>query len=213
MVAAHTPAHTRQSKIHTSLTKCANTKQTSNRRCNHKDRQTSDQKGTHTSTHTSTQPDDNNMPLRFWKKETDLTQLKARVRRLEASRKNLATLRDVVKHWNDMATGNGMMRRIKAQELWRKETDSVLLEIMKDITIIERKLNGLCPLGSELEAISERATSGSEDSIRTIEQDGSSVPLSPSTVPSTFTKRKGNGLERVALSTDALRLSPPGDNA
>ena len=153
------------------------------------------------------------MPLRFWKKETDLTQLKARVRRLEAGRKNLATLKDVVKHWNDMATGNSLMQRVTAQELWRKETDGVLLEIMKDITIIERKLFGLCPLGSELEAMSERATSGSESSICTVEQDASSVPLSPSTLPYTFTKRKGNGIERMALDTDGLRLYPPESNA
>jgi hypothetical protein len=159
------------------------------------------------------QTDDTKMPLRFWKKETDLTQLKARVRRLEAGRKNLATLKDVVKHWNDMATGNGLMQRVTAQELWRKETDGVLLEIMKDITIIERKLFGLCPLGSELEAMSERATSGSESSICTVEQDASFVPLSPSTLPSTFTKRKGNGIERTALDTDGLRLSPPESNA
>jgi hypothetical protein len=152
------------------------------------------------------------MPLHFWKKETDLTQLKARVRCLETGRKNLATLKDAVKYWNDMATGNGLMRRIKAQELWRKETDGVLLEMMKDITIIERKLFGLCPLGSELEAMSERATSGSESSIRTVEQDASSVPLSPLSVPSTFTKRKGDGIERTALDTDGLRLSRPESN-
>jgi hypothetical protein len=155
----------------------------------------------------------NNMPLRFWKKETDLTQLKARVRRLETGRKNLATLKDVVKHWNDMATGNGLMGRIIAQELWREKTDGVLQDIMRDMTIIERKLFGLCPFGSELEAMSERATSESESSIRTVEQDASSVPLSPFSTPSTFTKRKGDGIERTALDTDGLRLSRPESNA
>jgi hypothetical protein len=153
------------------------------------------------------------MPLHFWKKEADLAKLKARVRHLETGRKNLATLKDVVKHWNDLATSNGLMRRIRAQELWRKETDSNLLEIMKDITIIEWKLLGLCPLSSEPEAMSERATSGSESSIRTVEQDASSVPLSPLSVPSTFTKRKGDGIERTALDTDGLRLSRPESNA
>jgi hypothetical protein len=153
------------------------------------------------------------MHLRLWKKETDLTQLKARVRRLETGRKNLATLKDVVQHWNDMATGNGLMRRITAQEAWRKKTDDVLQEIMRDMTIIERKLVGLCPLGSELEAMSDRATSGSESSIRTVEQDSSPVPLSPLSTPSTFTKRKGDGIERTALDTDGLRLSRPESNA
>jgi hypothetical protein len=136
------------------------------------------------------------MPFRFWKKQTDLDLLKARVQRLETGRKNLATLKDVVNHWNDMAAGNGLTRRIIAQEHWRKETDGVLMEIMKDITIIERKLTGLCSLGSEPESMSEGTTIGSGQSIRTIEQiNAPSSPLSPSSVPSTFTKRKGNGIE------------------
>lgn len=117
-----------------------------------------------------------------------------------------------------MASGNGMMRRIRAQERWQKRTDVVLMEIMRDITILEQKLNGLCPLGTELEATSERATTGSGQSIRTIEQESaclnaSSSPLSPSSVPFTFTKRKGNGIERTALDTDGLRLSRAGSNA
>lgn len=159
-----------------------------------------------------------NMPFCFGAKQTDLAQLNARLGRLEAGRKDLVTLKDVVKHWNDMASGNGMMRRIRAQERWQKKTDVVLMEIMRDITILERKLNGLCPLGSELETMSERATSGSRQSIRTIEQghtslNASSSPLSPSSVPSTFTKRKGNGIERTALDTDGLRLPRTGSNA
>jgi hypothetical protein len=175
---------------------------------------TTRQKENQTDFQISRPPDNNsNMPLHFWKKEADLAKLKARVRHLETGRKNLATLKDVVKHWNDLATSNGLMRRIRAQELWRKETDSNLLEIMKDITIIEWKLLGLCPLSSEPEAMSERATSGSESSIRTVEQDASSVPLSPLSVPSTFTKRKGDGIERTALDTDGLRLSRPESNA
>jgi hypothetical protein len=158
------------------------------------------------------------MRLRLWKKETDLSQLKARVRSLETDRKKLASLKEVVKHWNDMVAGNSLNRRIIAQETWRKETNAVLLEIMKDITIIERKLNGLCPLGSEAEAISDRTTSGSGQSISTVEHEYASTtapssPLSPSSVPSTFTKRKGNGMERTALDTSGLRLSPIGSSA
>ena len=153
------------------------------------------------------------MRLRLWKKETDLSQLKARVRRLESGRKDLATLKDVMRHWDDMAARNGIIRRFTAQENWRKETNAVLLEIMRDITIMERKLNGLCPLASDLEAMSERTTSRSGQSISTVEQDSDSSnapqsPLSSESVPSTFTKRKGNGVERTALDTDGLRLSP-----
>jgi type I site-specific restriction endonuclease len=164
------------------------------------------------------QPDNNNMRLRLWKKETDLSQLKARLKRLECSRKDFTTLTDVIKLWDNMASGNGMLRRITAQENWRKETNAVLLEIMKDITIIERKLNGLCPLASDLEAMSGRTTSESCQSTSTVEQDyGSSnappSPLSPESVSSTFTKRKGNGIERTALETDGLRLSPTGSGA
>ena len=158
------------------------------------------------------------MRLRLWKKETDLSQLKARVRRLESGRKDLATLKDVMRHWDDMAARNGIIRRFTAQENWRKETNAVLLEIMRDITIMERKLNGLCPLASDLEAMSGRTTSESGQSISTVEQVyGSSnappSPLSPESVPSTFTKRKGNGIERTALETDGLRLSPTGSDA
>lgn len=38
------------------------------------------------------------MPFCFGTKQTDLAQLNARVRRLEAGRKHLVTLKDVVKH-------------------------------------------------------------------------------------------------------------------
>lgn len=155
-----------------------------------------------------------NMPFHFWSKQTDLAELKTRVRRLETGRRNLATLKDVVKHWNDMATGNEMMQRIGAQERWQKNTDDVLLDLMKEVTIIEWRLNRMCPLGSDFDAISERTTSGSGQLIRTIAQEPaspneSSSPVSPLSLPSTFTKRKGDGIERMALDTNGLRLSRP----
>jgi len=105
-----------------------------------------------------------------------------------------------------------MMRRMKDLEHWRKDTERVLLELVKEITIIERKLNRLCPLGSEVDAMSERATTGSGQSICAVAQENaspnaSSSPVSPQSLPSSFTKRKGDGIERMALDTNGLRLS------
>lgn len=85
------------------------------------------------------------MPLRLWLKRSKRKQLETRVRRLEKEKKRFATTLDVCNHWNEMASANGLTRRIAALETWQENTDIVLLRLMEDLTVAERKLNRILP--------------------------------------------------------------------
>lgn len=106
-----------------------------------------------------------------------------------------------------MASGNGLTRRIHALETWQENTDIVLLRLMKDITIAERKLNQILPLDEGDDDAASKQTSTASDSSLDISSENNVGPtLSLGETPVTFTRRKSNSAERVTLDGSGLRL-------
>lgn len=165
------------------------------------------------SVHNSTTTISNNikindkMPFGFWtkNKKADFANMKHRVCRLEDSNTCLATKVYVCNHWRKMAETNGLTRRLQALEQKQKDMDAVLLQLMVDVTIAERKLDKVLPF-DETEARSESVHVPKAKDAR------SNTPpnLSPLELPTTFIRCRGNSAERTALDTETLRLSQPG---
>ena len=150
------------------------------------------------------------MSLRLWPKRSKRKQLETRVRRLEKEKKRFATTLDVCNYWNEMASGSGLTRRIAALETWQENTDTVLLRLMQDLTIAERKLNKMLPRDDgDDDATSERACTAGASSLDVSSENnvGPSPMLLPRETPVTFTRRKSDGAERVTLDGSGLRLS------
>lgn len=115
-----------------------------------------------------------------------------------------------------MASGSGLARRIAALETWQEKTDLVLLRLMRDVTVAERKLNGILPGGDsdeqeeEDEGTSKRSSSTTGTPSLDVSSDNNAGPtLSPGETPVTFTRRKSNSAERVTLDGSGLRLPEP----
>lgn len=153
---------------------------------------------------------DDNMPFHFWtqNKKADFANLKHRVCRLEDANTCLATKVYVCNHWRKMAETNGLTRRLQALEQKQKDMDAVLLQLMVDVTIAERKLDKVLTF-DETEAKSESVHVSKTEDAR------SNTPpnLSPLELPTTFTRRRGNSVERTTLDTESLRLSRAGRHA
>jgi hypothetical protein len=152
------------------------------------------------------------MPLRLWPKRSKRKQLETRVHRLEKERKRFTTTLDVCNHWNEMASANGLTRRIVALETWQENTDTVLLRLMKDLTVAERKLNRILPGDdgdNDDDATSKRLSAAGTSSLGVSGENnvGLSPMLAPGETPVTFTRRKSDGAERVTLDGSGLRLS------
>lgn len=150
------------------------------------------------------------MPLRLWPKRSKRKSLETRIRRLEKDKNRFATTIDVCNYWNEMASGSGLTRRIHALETWQENTDIVLLRLMKDITIAERKLNQILPLDEGDDDAASKQTSIASDLSLDISSENNVGPtLSPGETPVTFTRRKSNSAERVTLDGSGLRLPGP----
>jgi hypothetical protein len=147
------------------------------------------------------------MPLRLWPKRSKRKSLETRVRRLEKDKTRFATTLDVCNYWNEMASGNGLTRRIAALETWQENTDLVLLRLMKDVTVAERKLNQFLPGGDGDDDKSSKRSSSARTSSLDVSSDNNVGPtLAPGETPVTFTRRKSNSAERVTLDGTGLRL-------
>ena len=153
------------------------------------------------------------MPLRLWPKRSKRKNLETRVRRLEKEKKRFTTTLDVCNHWDEMASANGLTRRIAALETWQENTDTVLLRLMEDLTVAERKLNRILP-GDDSDGGDEDEKSGRSAFAGTSSLDvssennvGPSPMLAPGETPVTFTRRKSDSAERVTLDGSGLRLS------
>ena len=158
------------------------------------------------------------MPLRLWPKRSKRKQLETRTRRLEKKKKRFATTLDVYNHWNETASGNGLTRRIAALENWQENTDTVLLWLMKDLTVAERKLNRFLPVDDDNDddnddddddKVTSKRSSTAATSSLDVSSDNNVGPdpmLSPGGTPLTFTRRKSNSAERVTLDGSGLRL-------
>lgn len=151
------------------------------------------------------------MPLRLWPKRSKRKNLETRVRRLEKEKKRFATTLDVCNHWNEMASANGLTRRIAALETWQENTDIVLLRLMEDLTVAERKLNRILPGddSDDDDATSKRSSAAETSSVDVPSDNivGPGSMLAPGETPVTFTRRKSDGAERVTLDGSGLRLS------
>jgi hypothetical protein len=149
------------------------------------------------------------MPLRLWPKRSKRKQLESRVRRLEKEKKRTTAL-DVCNHWNEMASGSGLTRRIAALEAWQENTDTVLLRLMKDMTVAERKLNRILPEDQDNDGdLTSKRSSTAGISSLDVSSDNNVGPgpmLLPGETPVTFTRRKSNSAERVTLDGSGLRL-------
>lgn len=149
------------------------------------------------------------MPLCLWPKRSKRKQLETRVRRLEKEKKRFATTLDVCNHWNEMASANGLTRRIAALETWQENTDTVLLRLMEDLTVAERKLNRILPGNDSDDDATSKRSSTAETSSLDVPSGNSVGPgsmLAPGETPVTFTRRKSDGAERVTLDGSCLRL-------
>lgn len=150
------------------------------------------------------------MPLRLWPKRSKRKQLESRVRRLEKEKKRFTTALDVCNHWNEMASGSGLARRIAALETWQENTDTVLLRLMKDMTVAERKFNRILPGDQDNDGdltLKRSSTAGiSSLDVSSDNNVGPGPMLLPGETPVTFTRRKSNSAERVTLDGSGLRL-------
>jgi hypothetical protein len=150
--------------------------------------------------------------LRHWPKLPKRKQLETRVRRLEKDKQRFATTLDVCNLWNEMASGHGLTRRIKTLEAWQENTDAVMLRLMKDVTVAERKLNKILPSDdSDDDTSSKRTSTASASSFdSSSDNDVGSVAMIPvlslGETPVTSTRRKSNSAERVTLDGSGLRL-------
>lgn len=147
------------------------------------------------------------MPLRLWPKRSKRKNLETRVRRLEKEKKCFATTLDICNHWNEMASGNGLTRRIAALENWQENTNTVLLRLMEDLTVAERKLNRILPLDNDAKSGRPSAAGTSSLDVSSENNVGPSPMLLPGETPVTFTRRKSDSAERVTLDGSGLRLS------
>jgi len=155
------------------------------------------------------------MPLRLWPKRSKRKPLETRLRRLEKDSKRYATTLDVCNFWNEMASGHGLTKRIKGLETWQEETDAVLLRLMRDVTVAERKSKEILPLDDGGDD-DDDADSGRPVTASFVSWDGASdnnvgpgafsPMLAPGETPVTFTRRKSNSAERVTLDGSGLRL-------
>ncbi|KAM0707193.1 hypothetical protein Q7P35_006524 [Cladosporium inversicolor] len=155
------------------------------------------------------------MPLRLWPKRSKHKRkpLETRLRRLEKASTRFATTLDVCNSWNEMASGSGLTPRIKALETWRENTDIVLLRLMKDVTVAERKLNGILPGddGDDDGTTSKRLSTASTSSLNigsdnNVGPGAASPMLAPGETSVTFTRRRSNSAERLTLDGSSLRL-------
>lgn len=151
------------------------------------------------------------MPLRLWPKRSKRKQLESRVRRLEKEKKRFTTTLDVCNHWNEMASGSGLTERIAALETWKENTDTVLLRLMKDMTVAERKLNRILPGGEDNDGddLTSKRSCTAGTSFLDVYSDNNVGPgpiLLAGETPVTFTRRKSNSAERVTLDGSGLRL-------
>jgi hypothetical protein len=162
----------------------------------------------HATTHCQQQQFPNIMGLHFWSKRFKQAHLESRVRRLEKDKKRHSTATD---YWNIVSAENHLLRRVGALERWQEETDVVLIELMKDVTTIERKLNKVLPFDDRNEvAVLERpaVVHDRDPEYNRLEPHGVPSKLSPSELPTTFTRRKEpDDIDRVALDTLSLRAS------
>ena len=152
------------------------------------------------------------MPLRLWPKRSKRKSLETRLRRLEKDKNRFATTLDVCNFWNEMASGNGLTRRIAALETWQENTDIVLLRLMKDLTVAERKFNQILPGGDgqdDDDAATELESTASASSLEIRSKNNVGPTLAPGETPVTFTRRKSNSAERVTLDGAGLRLPGP----
>ena len=110
-----------------------------------------------------------------------------------------------------MASGNGLTRRIAALETCQENTDIVLLRLMEDMTVAERKLNQILPLdeNDDDDATSKQASTASDSSLDVSSENNVGPTLAPGETPVTFTRRKSNSAERVTLDGAGLRLPGP----
>jgi hypothetical protein len=152
------------------------------------------------------------MTLRLWPKRSKCKSLETRVRRLEKDKNRFATTLDVCNYWNEMASGNGLTRRIHALETWQEDIDIVLLRLMRDVTVAEHKLNQILPLDDgddENDATSKGASTASDSSLNVSSDNNVGPTLSLGETPFTFTRRKSNSAQRVTLDGSGLRLPGP----
>jgi hypothetical protein len=152
------------------------------------------------------------MPLRFWPKHSKRKSLETRLRRLEKDKNRFATTLDVCNFWNEMAFGNGLTRRVQALETWQENIDIVLLRVMRDVTVAERKLNMILPLDED-DGTTERSSTARTSSLDVSSENNIGPTLSPGETPVTFTRRKSNSAERVTLDGSGLRLPGPARSA
>ena len=115
-----------------------------------------------------------------------------------------------------MASGHGLTRRLKALEILQEDTDAVLLRLMRDVTVAERKLNRIVPGGDsddeedgDGDEESGRASTAGTTSLEVSGEKNVGPMLALGETPVTFTRRKSNSAERVTLDGSGLRLPEP----
>jgi hypothetical protein len=118
-----------------------------------------------------------------------------------------------------MSGGNGLLRRIGDLEAWHTDTDEMMAEFAKDLTIMESKLNKLLPLDEDDDddggdktaehsaTVTERSLSLEPFSRNNVGPHAVASKLSMSKLPTTFTRRSSGSTERTALDASSLRLS------
>jgi hypothetical protein len=162
------------------------------------------------------------MPPRLWpkRKHTKISRLESRVRRVENNAKAFVTWPELWNHWHSMSGGNSLLRRIGDLEAWHTDTDEMMAEFAKDLTIMESKLNKLLPLNEDEDkddggdkmaehsaTVTERSLSPEPFSCNNVGPHAVASKLSMSKLPTTFTRRSSGSTERTALDASSLRLS------
>jgi hypothetical protein len=87
----------------------------------------------------------------------------------------------------------------------------VLLRLMRDVTVVERKVNGIIP-GEDSDnddTSSQRASIAGTSSLEVSSENNVGPMLALGETPVTFTRRKSNSAERVTLDGSGLRLPEP----
>lgn len=152
------------------------------------------------------------MPFRLWPKRSKKSKLAGRVRRLENQSKLWVTGPQVWAHWRSMAAGHGLLARVGDLEKWREDTEVALEELMKDVAIMERKLNKLLPVDDDEEdKESEGSATACSQSTEAFSDNNvgphaATLNVSPVELPTTFTRRKSDSPDRTALDASKLRL-------
>lgn len=144
------------------------------------------------------------MPLRLWPKRSKRNNPR---NQSPPPRKRQKTLRHHARRLQLLernASGHGLTRRIKALKTRQEDTDAVLLRLMRDVTVAERKLNRVLP-GDDSDdeddgdAELRRSASGRTSSLDVVSNKNVGPTLAPGETPATFTRRKSNSAERVTL--------------